>query len=252
MHREKNANYYLAAGLASGLVCLGALILVLPRIVHSSIPKTDQLLEIDPPVVALGKVREGIFPVEAELVNHSSEILIFKQVRPTCNCTVVSWDGGELKPGETIPLKFQWDIRYRSGAVRDEVVMEYARKSAPDTLYVRALSLEAEVLPEFVVTPEELVFEEGTSATVVIRLTPLAAKTLAIKKAVVMHPAFATEVDNSARVVRVTFDPARWIREWSQLEVTVATDNKNRPLVRIPIRVHRQKRQSAETSSFAN
>jgi len=250
--QRKNANYYLAAGLASGLLCLGALILVLPDIVRSSIPETHQLLEIDPPVVNLGKVTEGVLPVEAKLVNRSSDVLIFTQVRPTCNCTVVSWDGKELKPGETIPLKLEWDIRYRSGVVRDEVVIEYTRKSAPDTLHVTTFSLEAEVLPEFMITPEELLFEEGKAATVAIRLTPLAAKTLAIRKAVVMHPAFTTEMDNSTRIVRVTFDPVRWIRERGRLEVTISTDNKNRPLVRLPIRVRRYSRQSAEASSFAN
>ncbi|HOP77110.1 MAG TPA: DUF1573 domain-containing protein [Thermogutta sp.] len=227
----------LASAIVTGLVAAAAAILTFPRAFPTASDNQPDLLKASPPIVSLGRVTEGVYPVELTLVNQSSESLIVRGAHASCDCTEISLQPVELHPGEGTTLKFRWNTQYRSGLTRGKFVIEYVRKSDPNKALFKLIPLESDVLADFIVSPDQIVFEETRAETVTVRIERVAAEALHIKKAFVGHPAFRIHVDERAEIITVSFDPQKWVREWGLIEMIIQTDSQHRPVVRPPIRV---------------
>jgi len=107
----KNALLIMAFSLVSNLSILTAQDLAVNTLVSSS--ETNPIaLAWDKTVHDFGEIPQGI-PVEAEftLTNQSKEVLLIKEVKTTCGCTVAGYSQEPILPGESTIIKATYNAK---------------------------------------------------------------------------------------------------------------------------------------------
>lgn len=187
------------------------------------------------PVRYLGELRQGTVATSFDLFNQSSTSLHILHVLQSCDCAEVKVPAKEVVASEHVKLDCVWDTRGKRGRATTSLAVVYKKAGADKTQSLR-LRLLANVVPEVVYSPTELVFHHGVNESKTIGLSCKSQDGFAISRAYCTQGAFQVNSCSGDSVV-VSFDPALWPGGWSSYNLVVETNNSVEPTCVIPLRV---------------
>ncbi len=190
------------------------------------------------PDLDLGQIGQGIVTPHFDLVNTSSSPVVTLGVLTSCGCTDAKILAKEIKPSEHIGLSCRWDTRGRRGKTATSLAVIYKDTGSGQRDWCKLVA-RADIVPEFVYDPAELVFDADVPTAKTVTFCAVGKAVFTIKRAYCSQMAFAAELRKTTQEVVVRFNPARWEADPRFLheEITIETNNLNEPVCRIPIRV---------------
>jgi hypothetical protein len=111
-----------------------------------------------------------------------------------------------------------------------------AREDEPRPTFL-PLYLEADVEPDFGISPAELRFARGGQSKQTVTLSPGRVPGVTVKKAWASQRAFTARVLAGGRKVEVAFDPALWSDDIGVVEVVLETTSVNEPRHHVAVHV---------------
>jgi len=195
------------------------------------------VLVFTPEAVHFGTVLWGIEYGKAVVTNASATSIEIKAVVKGCDCSEVLIKQGALIPGEQREMSFQWDTRGRRGANVISITVLYAVEDDPTERFV-PLIIEANIIPDFDISPEKLVFVSDQEDAHQITLTCTEGNFVTVRDVLIQHPAFSAVVSPDMQSATVSFDPERWTDGTRLVQARIVTTSENQPIFLLPINIH--------------
>lgn len=194
-------------------------------------------LYAEPPSLEFGPRTQGEqIVVTVSLINGGNQLVELTSVMSSCSCGTAAVGERKLMPGESTPLEIRWSLRNARGRSQAAVMVRY--RLPDDEEGELAISLGAEVIPDYEYTPATLAFRRGTNGTQTIHFEPKGLDKLTLGGVQCTNGAFQAAIDPSSKTVSVTFSHAAWSDVLSsEPKLMVETNSPNQRVCVIPIRV---------------
>jgi len=152
-----------------------------------------------------------------------------------CGCTEAVVSPETILAGGEAELRIRWEIGTRRGKVSEHVTLIYSVAGKSDGMI--AVSVRANVLPEFECTPDAITFDPIREGEVRVACRPTQEPEARLVKATTDHAQVraAVEPDGATVVLRFTPDPGLPAGD-KPVHVYLATSSKREPTIRLPIR----------------
>lgn len=170
--------------LTLGLVCLGNVVtastlLVIPAPRGVGFPADRHSIEpglvVTPMAIELGRRSQfSIIPAEVSLLNRSARKVVIDRVSPSCGCTVVEFRAGEIAPGASRSIKASINMGNSEGSFAKRLEVAWHFSTEPDRVFFAKIPIRAVVEPIVSISPSQVRFPRGRSATETVRV-PLSA-----------------------------------------------------------------------------
>ena len=212
---------------------------LLPAVLLLPLPAQDPAIGFDRTHVALGRISPGQKQrVVYKVTNGGDAPLQISEVNPSCGCTTTLLGSLLLKPGEGTEIEALLDPLGMKGTIHKSLAVRSNDPRKPTAI----LTMEADVVPEVLASPEELfisgVPRRGRRA-LAVKLTGSAGEDLRILEASSpsAHLSFTPRHEAGAAFLDVAVDGTRippGLRS-GQETVTVRTSSPLMPTVTLPV-----------------
>jgi hypothetical protein len=190
-------------------------------------------ITVDHPAVDLGKIRQGTsHSVSFHLTNRSESEVRLSLFWSSCDCARVDLSKEPLPPGAEIDIPMSWRIGGHRGVCGSRVILSAAQADGAAEQIV--LRVQAEVIPDVDLTPKDLTFTRGRSATQQVRVGPLAAGA-AIDSVESARPFVKVAFDQRRQVIDVSYDAPADPRDSDWVTLDVRTSSPNEPSIRYTV-----------------
>ena len=193
------------------------------------------------PVLDLGELSQGqTVAAEFELVNRSSGPVKILDVVKTCTCTQVEISRYLLEPQEGMVLATRWKTGASRGKTGANIGVVYTQADGPAQFL--NLGLEANVVPDILFEPAEVIFEGNHKGSRVVTFSPGRRPDVSLVRAACTQPAFNAKILPGGSRVEVSFNPSLWPAEEPSVDLEVETTSPNERVCRVAVRIVRARK----------
>lgn len=193
---------------------------------------------IEPGTLDLGTARQNqTLTGTAAVVNRLPVAVDIILVAKSCSCADAEVEPKRIEPGQSATLTLAWRTGSKRGPVSDRITVLANTTGERPGQVMAELQLRADVQPDVVVEPAEVVFTSGVAGEQIIRVRPGLYAGAALTGAYATPRGLTAEADASRGEVRVKYDPSAFDAGAQEVSVMVATNAPSGRWIRIPVQV---------------
>lgn len=220
--------------LSAGCLFLGVWLIALSAGGKKKKPAPDGIV-VDNPVVDLGQIRQGTtHTISFHIRNTTSSAVSLALAWSSCDCTKVEVPTQPLPPGGELDLPMTWRIGGHRGVCGSRILL--AAQSDTGVVTEIVLRVQGDVVPDVGLSPKELEFTRGESATKQIAVGPLlGAHGESIESVYCCCGYLRADFDAREQVIRVSYDAAADSRDSDSVTLEIRTASRNEPTIRYKV-----------------
>ncbi len=191
-------------------------------------------LVVENPIHDFGAVGQmETLRAEFRFVNHFPTAVTIKELFKGCSCADAVISPERLEPGQSATLTLAWRTGGRRGKA-SEVVTVLALPDGEEPVTVQ-VQLKAQIEPDIVYEPAEVLFDRSQSGMLILRFTPGQMPGVQILSAYASVLALQTIVDSAAGTLVVRYDPTKLDGDDSVAAIKVQTTSPKEPWITVPV-----------------